>query len=68
MNDERLEQLEIKMTFLDKATNELSEVVYRQQQEIDALNERLKALATRFEALRSEERIYTPEDERPPHY
>jgi SlyX protein len=68
MNDERLEQLEIKMTFLENATNELSEVVYRQQREIDALTERLQVLATRLEALKSDERPYTAEEERPPHY
>ena len=68
MNDERLEQLEVKVTFLENATNELSEVVYRQQREIAALNERLAALATRLEALKAEGQTYMPGKERPPHY
>lgn len=68
MNTDLLERLETKLAFLEKATNDLSDVVYRQQQDIAALSDKLTVLATRFDAFRSNERAYTPEEERPPHY
>jgi uncharacterized coiled-coil protein SlyX len=68
MNDADLERLEVKLAFLERAANELSDVVYRQQQDIAALNERLTALAGRFDAFKSADRAYTAEEERPPHY
>ena len=65
-----LERLETKLAFLEKATNELSDVVYRQQQDIVALNDKVAALVSRFDAFKAtdEERPYTQEEERPPHY
>jgi uncharacterized coiled-coil protein SlyX len=68
MNDTDLERLEVKLAFLERAANELSDVVYRQQQDIAALNERLGALSSRFDAFKSTERVYTADEERPPHY
>jgi SlyX protein len=68
MDETHLEQLETKLAFLEKATNDLSDVVYRQQLDIASLNDRLAALATRIDALKSSERPYTQEEERPPHY
>ena len=66
MNAEDLERLELKIAFLERANNELSDVVYRQHREIQALRERVDALAERFDSVTDERR--TPEDERPPHY
>ena len=63
-----LEQIETKIAFLERANTELSDVVFRQQREIEALRARLNVLAERFEAAQSEEPARTPEDERPPHY
>jgi uncharacterized coiled-coil protein SlyX len=68
MDDEAMTRLETKLAFLEKAANELSDVVYRQQQDIAALNERLAALAGRFDILVSNDRAYTSDEERPPHY
>ena len=68
MSDDHLERLEIKLAFLEKSTNDLSDVVYRQQQDIASLNERLAALAAGIEALKANDRPYTMEEERPPHY
>lgn len=65
---ERLEQLEIKMAYLEQANAELSDVVYRQKLEIDALREQLAALVGRFEAAQSAPTEYTAEQEKPPHY
>jgi uncharacterized coiled-coil protein SlyX len=68
MSAEAIERLEIKVAFLERANNELSDVVYRQHQEIAALRSRLEALVDRVSSLQSQEPPRTPEDERPPHY
>lgn len=68
MQDEVLERLETKLAFLEKATSDLSDALYRQQQDIAVLTDKLAALAVRFDALKSTERTYTAEEERPPHY
>jgi SlyX protein len=63
-----LEQIETKIAFLERANSELSDVVFRQQREIEALRARINALIERFEAAQSDEPARDPEDERPPHY
>lgn len=69
MGEEGLERIELKIAFLERANNELSDVVYRQQQELAALSEKVAALAGRLEAAKvGEQTPYTLEDERPPHY
>jgi uncharacterized coiled-coil protein SlyX len=69
MSTEALEQLETKMAFLDHANAVLSEVVSRQQRDIDALRDRLEALVALVRTGRdSDAAPRTPEDERPPHY
>ncbi len=67
MDDLTLEQIHLKLAFLERANSELSDVVFRQQQEIQALSARIKEVAERASAAAGgEER--SPEDERPPHY
>ena len=69
MNDDALEKIETKIAFLERANSELSEVVFRQQRVIDALQTQLAALGARIQASQeSEVTPRTPEDERPPHY
>jgi SlyX protein len=68
MNSDDLERLESKIAFLERANNELSDVVYRQHLEIQGLRARLDTLAERLSAASSPDEIRTPEDERPPHY
>ena len=68
MDSQLVERLESKIAFLERANNELSDVVYRQHREIQALRERLDALAERFDAVTTVDEQRTPEDERPPHY
>lgn len=68
MNDE-LERVELKIAYLERANNELSDVVYRQQQELMALTQRVARLASRLDAIKTEEgTAYSLEEERPPHY
>jgi SlyX protein len=68
MNSEQIERIETRMAFLERANGELSDVVFRQQQEIQSLRARLDALAQRMEAAESTDAPRTPEEERPPHY
>jgi uncharacterized coiled-coil protein SlyX len=68
MNDQKLEQIETKIAFLERANAELSDVVFRQHREIEALRANLIALAARVDAAHSDGDVRTPEEERPPHY
>lgn len=68
MNTEALEQIETKIAFLERANAELSDVVYRQHREIEALREQMAALAARVEAAHADSQVRPPEEERPPHY
>ena len=68
MDAETVERIETKIAFLERANADLSDVVFRQQQEIRALVARLNEVAERFEASQSEDRALLPADERPPHY
>jgi uncharacterized coiled-coil protein SlyX len=66
--NERLEQIETKIAYLEKANNDLSDVIYRQRQEIEALQAQLSQLKDRLEAAQNQPTPYTLEEERPPHY
>jgi len=68
MNVHTLEQIETKIAFLESANAELSDVVFRQHREIEALRAQVLALAARIEAAQSDTDVRTPEEERPPHY
>lgn len=65
---ETIERIELKIAFLEGANQELSDVVYRQQQEIDSLRTQLAALGSRIDALKPVAGEYSAEEERPPHY
>jgi uncharacterized coiled-coil protein SlyX len=68
MNEESIERLELKLAFVERANQELSDVVYRQQQELDALRLQMQQLIAQFDVLREEPTKYSAEQERPPHY
>ena len=64
---ERVEALEIKVAHLERALQELSDVLYRQQREIDALMDRNQQLREQVQQL--EDRGAEPGGvELPPHY
>jgi SlyX protein len=64
---ERIDALEFKVTHLERALQELSDVVYRQQREFDALRDRNQQLREQLQQL--EERGGDPNRvEIPPHY
>jgi uncharacterized coiled-coil protein SlyX len=66
--DQRIEQLEFKVAFLEQANAELSGEVYRQHHELEALRAQIMALAGRLEAAQSQATEYVPGQETPPHY
>jgi SlyX protein len=64
---ERIDALEFKVAHLERALQELSDVVYRQQREFDALRDRNQQLREQLQQL--EERGGDPNRvEIPPHY
>jgi len=65
---QRIEQLELKVTFLEQANAQLSDVIYQQRQELDALRLQLAGLLDRVEEDRSPATPYSAEQEKPPHY
>ena len=64
---DRVDALEFKVAHLERALQELSDVMYRQQREIDALRERNQQLLEQVQQL--EDRGGDPNRvEIPPHY
>jgi uncharacterized coiled-coil protein SlyX len=68
MDNTTTERIELKLAFLERANTELSDVVYRQQQEIDRLRAQLTALAETVDMWKVERANQAQEEERPPHY
>ncbi len=68
MSPDALEQLETKIAFLERANIELSDVVFRQHQDIENLRAQIAGLAARIDAAQPDTGARTPEEERPPHY
>lgn len=69
IDNPRLDGLEIKCAHLERALQELSDVVYRQQQQLDRVLLRNQDLAGQIEALETAaEAAGGPRTEIPPHY
>jgi len=66
--NQRIEQVEIKLAFLEEANTQLSEEVFRQRQQLETLRAQVETLAGRVDAARVSPTTYNPEDEKPPHY
>jgi SlyX protein len=63
-----LEQIQTKIAFLERANTDLSDVVFRQQREIQALTVKIQEISERLRAAESGDAARAPQDERPPHY
>ena len=63
-----MERVESKIAYLEQASAELSDELYRQSQLIEALKWKLECLSDQLTAAQSETAPRTPEQERPPHY
>ena len=68
MSDSAFERIELKIAYLESANQELSDIVYRQQRDIDQLRAQMSTYQRQLEAWRSEQGDNAPLDERPPHY
>jgi SlyX protein len=68
MNEERLENIEAKITFQEDLIEELNKTVYQQQQKLDRLQVFCESLARNIQSLAAEGNEGKPENERPPHY
>jgi SlyX protein len=64
---ESMEEIQSKIAYLERAMVELSDVVFRQDREIQMLEAQLEAVRERLEGAPSEE-MRSAEQERPPHY
>jgi len=70
MNDQRLDALEEKLAYLEANNAELSEEIFRQQQEIAALTKAHQQLLDRLQRLEDAEAstVNSVSMEKPPHY
>ena len=68
MNEERMIEIEIKLTRQEDLVEELNKIVYRQQQRIDQLAEVIAALARRMADAGIQGNEILPLSEKPPHY
>ena len=68
MPDESLEQIQSKIAYLERATAELSDVVFRQHKELRTLEQQLLAIKERLGSAPFDDQAHAPEQERPPHY
>lgn len=66
--DDRLEVLEVKLAHLERALQELSDAVYRQQLKVDAAEARHQQLLERLSALDRGSPEPESQFEIPPHY
>ena len=67
MQDDRTERLEFKVAHLEKALQELSDVLYAQQKTIDVLSAELSRMKQKLDALEPG-LVDASLKERPPHY
>ena len=65
---DRLEQVEVRIAYLEQANSELSDVVYKLRQELELLRAELATMTQRWETSQSAPTAYTAEQEIPPHY
>lgn len=65
---DRLEAIEIKLAHLERAVAEISDVVARQQKELDGARDRNQRLLEKIAAMESESGVSATAYEKPPHY
>jgi uncharacterized coiled-coil protein SlyX len=68
LSSDRLAALEEKLAFLERAVGELSDVVARQQQELDRATDRHRRLLDKLAAIESDWGASATAEEKPPHY
>ena len=68
MIEERLVNIEAKITFQEDLIEELNKTVYQQQQKLSRLEAAYESLARRIQSLAEAGNEEMPANERPPHY
>lgn len=68
MSDDRIDELETRLAHHERTVEELSGVVARQADEIDALRERVHRLTERLQTLEEVSPRPPGDDTPPPHY
>jgi SlyX protein len=68
MIEERLENIETKISFQEDLIEELNKTVYQQQRKLDRLEAICEALARHIQSLAEAGNESKPANERPPHY
>ena len=68
MNEDRLVDIETKIAFQENIIKDLSDEVYKQQKQIDSLNESLKLLLDQLRESSPLSPGINLQDEKPPHY
>ncbi len=68
MTDERLNDIETKISFQEDQIEELNKTVYQQQLQIERLEAVCQALAGQLRSLSEAGHEGAPAHERPPHY
>jgi len=67
-SEERIVELETKVSFQERLIQELNEALTRQQQQLDALQHRLETMREKIQADLSDEIKSVSEEVPPPHY
>ncbi len=65
---DRLTDIEIKLAHTEQSLSDLSDVMYRQQQQIDKLERLIVALNEHLRESQAGPATGGPNDEKPPHY
>ena len=68
MNEERLVNIEAKITFQEDLIEELNKTVYQQQKKLERLEAICESLARQIQSLAEAGNESKPANERPPHY
>jgi SlyX protein len=68
MTESRLTELETKLAFAEDLLETLNQTVIRQQGQIDLMQQQLRLLHQRLQAVLPDDDARNPRDEIPPHY
>ena len=68
MLEERLINIETKITFQEDLIEDLNKLVYQQQKKLDRLEATCESLVRHIESLAESRNEGMPANERPPHY
>ena len=68
MTEKRITELETKVAYQEHTIQELNDVIYKQQQQIDKVEIMCQHLMDRLQTLSDTGSGESPANERPPHY